>query len=111
MATESRARAGTHGYNKVRSRSCANVFDSVFVIGGDESQAARPHNMPGAVNCEFDGSLANEPHLGVHMMVWRMRHAAGRQSGFVRLQGFARSKLALQNRTKLGVVRSVHRQF
>ena len=78
MAAESRTRARTHGYDEVRSRSGANILDPVFVIGVDESQAARPDNMPSAVNCEFDGSLANEPHLGVHMMVWRMRHAAGR---------------------------------
>src|SRR6267378_4413221 len=111
MATESRARAGAHGYDEVRGRSRANILDPVFVIGMDESQRARPHNMPSAVNGEFDCSLANEPHLGMHMMVRRMWHAAGRQSGFVCFQGFTRSKLALQNRTKLGVFRSVHRQF
>ena len=78
MAAESRDRAWAHGYDEVRGRSLTNILDPVFVIGVDESQPAGSDDMTGAINCEFDGPLANEPHLGVHMMVWRMRHAAGR---------------------------------
>ena len=78
MAAESRARARAHGYDLVSRGSRANILDPVFVIRVDESQAARPQNMPSAVNCEFDRPFANEPHLGVHMMVWRMRYAPGR---------------------------------
>ena len=77
----------------------------MLVIGVHKSYRARPKSITRTVNRDLDGPFANQPHFGVHVVVWWMGHAPGLQRRLMNFQRFARGKLALQNIANFGVVR------
>src|SRR5882762_8916527 len=104
-------RAGAHSHDKIGCRCCTYVLDPMFVIGMRESGRPWSKLMTLSIDREFHGSFPNQPHFGMHVMVWRMWRAPGRQRRFVHLQGFAGGELAFQDVTKLGPVRRSNRQL
>src|SRR5258708_36415794 len=82
----------------------------MFVIGMRESGRPRSKLVTLPIDREFYGSFPNQPHFGMHVMVWRMWGAPGRQRRFVYHQGFGGGELALQDGTQLGPVQRANRQ-
>src|ERR1700730_9067433 len=64
-------RARAHSHHKVGRRRCAHILDSMFVIRMHESDGARPETVARAVDGQLDRSFSNQPHFGMHVVVWR----------------------------------------
>jgi len=99
------------GHDKIGCRRCTHIFDAVFVIRMHEPDRAWPKPVAGSIDGELHGSFSNEPHFGMHVMVCRVGHAAGRKRRLVNLQRFARGELALQHGANLRAVGRSHRQL
>src|SRR6266571_1480561 len=104
-------RARTHSHNKICCWRCAHVFDSMLIIGAHEPDRARSEAVARAIDGEFHRSFPNEPHFGVHVMVRRVRRAAGLQRRFVDLQRFTGRELAFQDVADLRIVGRSNRQL
>src|SRR6266853_3349891 len=81
--------------DKISCRRITDILDSVFVVRMYESDGAWAKAGARSIDGQLDGSFPNEPHLRMHVVMRRMRHAAGRQRCFMDLQRFSRCELAL----------------
>src|SRR5580692_2769926 len=107
----SRIGTGADGYDEIGGGRWANICDAVLVVRTDESHRSRAQAIPGSVHCDFDRAFADQPHLRVHVMVWWMRSAPRRQSGFVYFERLARRQLPFQHGAELSVVRGLNGQL
>ena len=55
----------------------------------NEAYATGTYAVGSTVDCELDGSLADEPHLRVSVMMWRMRKSIWRQGRLMRFDVLA----------------------
>jgi hypothetical protein len=60
--------------------------------------------MAGAIDCKFDGTFTDEPHLGVEMTMRRMRISIRGQSCGMCFDKFARCQFSFQDLPHLRVI-------
>src|SRR6266404_1283681 len=89
--------AGANGNDEVGCGDGADILDGVFVIGADEADRARAYAGAFAFDGDLYGAFADQPHFGVDVAVWRMRHGAGRKRCFVDFEGFRSGEVALEH--------------
>ena len=103
------AAPGADGDHEIGGGRRTHVCDAVLVVGVDEADGAWSEAVTRSVDGELDGAFANQPHLGMHVMMRRVGCAARRQRGFVGFKRFAGGELAFQNGANLGAVGWIHR--
>ena len=88
--------AGSHGNHEVSGWGSAYIRHPVFFVGVDEAHVAGRQLELFAVHGDFDIAFADEPHLGVYVVVGGMQRGAGGKSGLVDLKRLSGCKLALR---------------
>src|SRR5579859_3230388 len=71
--------AGPNRHDKIVSRRRSGICNSVLIVRADETYSARAELVTFAIHGYAHRAFPDQPHFGVHVMVRRMRRAAGRK--------------------------------
>ena len=100
--------ARSNGYDKIRSGPGSDVLDAMFFVGMDDPQISGSQGVLRSIYRELHAAFANQPHLGMSMMVRGVRIPIGRQSRLVYLDMLAGSQRAFHDSSHFGVVEGLH---
>lgn len=83
----------------------------MFLVGADEPHISGPQRVRRSIDRELHVAFANQPHLGMSMMVRGVRITVGRQRRLVYLDMLTGSQRALHDPSHFGVVEALHRHL